>query len=153
MTTLVDTNLLTRTLQPNHPLYVQSKEAMRALRLNGDILAVVPQVIYEFWVVCTRPAAQNGLGLTITQCHLELDNVLSLFVLFQDNATLFPEWRRLVMSHQTAGKMAHDTRLVAAMHVHGITRLLTFNSSDFQRYRSITVLSPQAVIAGATLNP
>jgi len=40
----------------------------------------------------------------------------------------------LLAAHPGAGKQVHDTNLVAAMLVHGIRRLMTFNSSDFQRF-------------------
>ena len=32
------------------------------------------------------------------------------------------------------GAKVHDTRLVAAMNVHGVGRILTFNANDFTRY-------------------
>ncbi len=41
---------------------------------------------------------------------------------------------------------AHDARLVAAMLVHKISQILTFNTQDFQRYPGIVVLSPQQVV-------
>ncbi len=37
----------------------------------------------------------------------------------------------------------HDARLVAAMNVHGIGGLLTFDSKDFKRYPEILVVSPE----------
>jgi predicted nucleic acid-binding protein len=54
------------------------------------------------------------------------------------------EWRRLVGAHAVSGKSAHDARLVAAMKVHGITHILTFNSGDFGRYPEVTVIEPSA---------
>jgi predicted nucleic acid-binding protein len=39
----------------------------------------------------------------------------------------------------------YDTRLVASMHVHGITHLLTFNVSDFARFPGITAAHPQDI--------
>ncbi len=50
------------------------------------------------------------------------------------------------MKYQVIGKNAHDTRLVAAMIVHGIPRILTFNTTDFQRYQEITAISPADVL-------
>jgi hypothetical protein len=41
---------------------------------------------------------------------------------------------------------AHDTRLVAAMIIHGIDRLVTFNVADFRRYREILAISPESVL-------
>jgi hypothetical protein len=52
-----------------------------------------------------------------------------------------------------SGKKAHDARLVAAMLAHGLSRLLTFNVSDFARYPGITVLEPAQVLAGPPSTP
>jgi predicted nucleic acid-binding protein len=38
-----------------------------------------------------------------------------------------------------------DTRLVAAMQSYGITRLLTFDASDFQGF-AITLLDPASLV-------
>jgi predicted nucleic acid-binding protein len=45
-----------------------------------------------------------------------------------------------VADYRVSGKNAHDARLVAAMVVHGIDSILTFNAQDFVRYREIRVL-------------
>ena len=60
-------------------------------------------------------------------------------------ADILSEWEQLVVKHQVLGKQVHDTRLIAAMHVHGITHLLTFNTADFKRYDGITVVNPSSV--------
>jgi hypothetical protein len=49
-----------------------------------------------------------------------------------------------MIGNQVTGKSGHDARLVAAMVVHGLTHLLTFNTSHFARYSGITVLDPAA---------
>jgi predicted nucleic acid-binding protein len=40
----------------------------------------------------------------------------------------------------------HDARLVAAMNVHGVRRILTFNTDDFARY-GIEVLHPSSLLS------
>jgi hypothetical protein len=67
------------------------------------------------------------------------------FVLLPDNELIHPEWRRLVLGHAVSGAQVHDARLVAAMHVHGVTHVLTLNVRDFMRYPGITVVHPQTV--------
>jgi len=42
--------------------------------------------------------------------------------------------------------------LVAAMHVHGVTHLLTLNVRDFARYPGITVVHPQTLHTDLTSN-
>jgi predicted nucleic acid-binding protein len=43
------------------------------------------------------------------------------------------------------GSRVYDARLVAAMRVHGVGRILTFDAADFARY-GIDVLHPSAVL-------
>ncbi len=38
-----------------------------------------------------------------------------------------------MVRHQVSGTKVHDAKLVAAMHVHGIGKILTFNTADFAR--------------------
>ncbi|MSR56758.1 MAG: PIN domain-containing protein [Planctomycetaceae bacterium] len=147
MSTLVDTNLLTRAAQPQHAMHQTAVDAVSMLRRNGEPLYLVPQNFYEFWVVCTRPVAQNGLGMPPPMVQAEIARLKSLFkVILDDTPAIFPEWEKLVIEHQVTGKSAHDARLVAAMRVHGVEQLLTFNESDFRRYQGITVLTPHDVV-------
>lgn len=148
MNVLLDTNILARMAQPGTAPYRTAVDAVNALQLRGDIPCLVPQVLHELWVVATRPPAVNGLGYTAAQADAELTRVLGLFpLLFPDTAAIFAEWRKLVTTYQVLGRNAHDTRLVAAMAVHGITHILTFNTGDFARYPGVTALDPAAVAA------
>lgn len=147
MNTFVDTNILIRTAQVNHPMHRAAEDAAAELRQQGDTLHLVPQNLYEFWVVATRPAVQNGLGLTPAQAQVEYARLKTLFTLLDDIPAILPQWEQLVARHQVSGKNAHDARLVAAMMVHGVGRILTFNVGDFQRYPGITVMDPRQVVA------
>ncbi len=51
-----------------------------------------------------------------------------------------------MLQHRVAGKNTHDPRLVAAMIVHRIDSLLTFNVQDFVRFSEITVVDPRTVV-------
>jgi predicted nucleic acid-binding protein len=147
MRTLLDTNILTRCVQPAHPLCQPAVDALTLLRQQGDDLCLVPQNFYEFWVVATRPVAVNGLGMSAAQAQAEVARVKQLFTVLDETPAVFARWEQLVVQYQVMGKNAHDARLVAAMLVHGVPLLLTFNVSDFQRYQGITVVSPQDVLS------
>lgn len=110
-------------------------------------MCIVPQNLYELWTVATRPASSNGLALTPEQAGRVLTRIEQLLVLLRDTSAIYDEWRRLVSTHATSGKASHDARLVAAMNVHGIDHVLTFNIDDFKRYTGITVLDPGEVQA------
>jgi predicted nucleic acid-binding protein len=60
---------------------------------------------------------------------------------------LFSEWHRLVTTYETQGLTAHDARYLAAIKGQGINHILTFNSSDFNRYapEGITPIDPANV--------
>jgi predicted nucleic acid-binding protein len=147
MNVLLDTNVLGRMAEPGHAQYQAALDATDALIRRGDQPCIVPQVLYEFWVVATRPKPVNGLGLSVPEATAELTRLKGLFPLLPESAAVFAEWERLVTTCQVSGKNAHDARLAAAMIVHGISHILTFNSAHFTRFPGITALEPASFIA------
>ena len=146
MAFLLDTNLLLRLVEPRHPMHAEALAAASALLGSSEAVHIVPQNIAEFWNVCTRPQDKNGLGLTPAQTNDEVTRIEALFGLLLDKADIYQEWRQLVVAHSVSGVQVHDARLVAAMKVHGINGLVTFNDKDFRRYRGITVMTPAEII-------
>jgi predicted nucleic acid-binding protein len=140
---LLDTNIALRLADSTHKLHAVASTAIAALRSRGEIFCIVPQIIYEFWTVATRPLAVNGLGLSVADCKLEVTKLKGL-VFLPDQPSLFAEWETLVTIHLCMGKAAYDARLVAAMRTHGLTQILTFNIADFRRYPGVTVIDPAA---------
>jgi len=147
VSTLLDTNILTRTSQEDHPQFAAAAASVELLRASGDRLCVVPQNLYEFWAVATRPPGENGLGMPLSEVEARLARIKRLFVLMRDERGVLAKWERLVALHHVKGKPSHDARLVAAMHRHSLDRLLTFNASHFERFPGITVLTPEEVVA------
>ena len=49
------------------------------------------------------------------------------------------------MASKTTGARTHDARLAAALRVHGVTHILTFNVSDFKRFAGLTAVHPTEV--------
>jgi predicted nucleic acid-binding protein len=139
---LIDTNTLLRTLQPLHPQRETARSAIKALTARGHELQLVPQNLMELWVVATRPVGQNGLGLSIPEATSELMRLKSMFPLLPDTPAIYPVWENLVIRYGVSGKPAHDARLVAAMQVHGLTAILTFDRTGFSRYAGIEVVHP-----------
>lgn len=65
MSVLVDTNVLLRRTQPDHPQHVAAVESVSRLLGAGEPAYVAPQNIVEFWSVSTRNLANNVLGFSI----------------------------------------------------------------------------------------
>lgn len=148
MSFAVDTNVLLRSIEHGHVAQPIAKNGLFALRDRGEILSIFPQNLIEFWAVATRPVINNGLGLSIAAAEREVIRLKTLFALLPDTPEIFSFWEKMVVQYQVSGKQVHDARLVAAMSVHNLTQLLTFNTTDFKRFTAITAVSPQSIIAG-----
>ncbi len=146
MNVLLDTNILGRMAEPGHAQYQTALDAATELVRRGDHPCLVPQVLYEFWVVATRPKPVNGLGLTVAAAAAELTRLQGVFPLLPESPAVFAEWERLVTAYQVSGKNAHDARLVAVMAIHGISHILTFNLAHFARHPNLRALDPASVI-------
>jgi predicted nucleic acid-binding protein len=140
MKILLDTNVLCRLAERGHPDHSIAEHAIASLQAEQHELCLVPQVLYEYWVVVTRPARENGLGMPTATVDAAIALWLELFTLLRDESGIFVLWRELARQHDAKGKSAHDTRLVAAMTRHNLTHLLTFNVADFRRYPNIEVV-------------
>ena len=145
MSTLVDTNVLLRRTQPNHESHALAVESVARILESGEPVCVTPQNISEFWNVATRPQAQNGLGFSVAFAAAEVAKIEQALILLPDSPATYAEWKRLVLTYGVMGIKVHDARLVAAMAVHGVRRILTFNTNDFKRY-DIEALSPASVL-------
>ncbi len=146
MSYALDTNILARSVHRQHPMQQTAKDAVAILLARGETLCVQAQNLYEFWVTATRPAVNNGFGMSVAEAQTHLADFESLFALKADTPAIFSEWKILVAQHAVMGKLAHDARIVAAMKVHGITHLLTFNHDDFKRFQDITIVTPDEVV-------
>jgi predicted nucleic acid-binding protein len=108
-------------------------------------LVQFPQNLVEFWNASTRPANANGLGFSPEQAARYVDRFQTLLRLVPETPEIFPSWRRLVLEHRVSGIQVHDARIVAAMRVHQVNKILSFDLDDFTRYSGITVVHPAEV--------
>lgn len=145
MRVLVDTNILVRSVERNHPLMRAARQSLRSLIQQGHEPCIAPQNIAEFWNVCTRPFEANGLGNSIAATDRLTSRIETFFTVLPDSMEIFRHWRQLVVSHEVKGAKVHDARLVAIMETHGVRHLLTFNAADFKRYANVAVLHPDTV--------
>lgn len=142
---LADTNIILRLAEPAHPMHGIALKAVTKLFADGKNLCLLPQNLIEFWNVATRPADKNGLGWTAAQTDAEVAVLENTFTVLPDTSAINSEWRRLVSAHSVLGKQVHDTRIVAAMNIHRVTNLLTFNTADFKRFSNIVLVDPKTV--------
>ncbi len=142
---MLDSNILLRMAQVSHPMHAEAIQSTTALLRRGETIHIIPQCFYEFWSVATREIQFNGLRLSITDAQSELGRLKTIFSFLPDSPAIYPEWERLVTHYSVRGRDSHDTRIVAAMNIHRITHLLTFNKDDFKPFPFITVHLPSEV--------
>jgi len=142
---LVDSNVLLRWVRPEHSDYPVTVSAMDALLRQDAILCYTSQNVAEFWNTCTRPVDRNGFGLSPLGADSNARSFEVRLRLLPDSLAVHEEWRRLLVTHAVSGVRVHDARLVAAMQVHGIKRILTFNNRDFARFTEIEAVHPRSV--------
>lgn len=146
MAALLDTNQLLRLSQRGDPDYAVINRAVGQMRRRREQLCITTQNIVEFWSVATRPpSARGGYGLTPTEAEVRVRRFLRRFDLLSDTPAVFDEWRRLVVAHSVSGVQVHDARLAAAMRVHGVGTIITFNTADFARFPGIAAVHPKDV--------
>ncbi len=145
MAYLPDTSVILRLNEPGNPVVEIVGKCLEKLRIDRQELVIVPQILVEFWVVATRPKSVNGLGLTIDEAELEIENLQRVFPVLPETENIFATWKVLVTKYRVSGKVAHDTRIVAAMIVHGIENILTLNPDDFKRFTEINAVSPRDI--------
>jgi predicted nucleic acid-binding protein len=146
MRILADTNILLRRTQPDHLSHTLAVESVAKLLGADDTIYFTLQNISEFWNVATRPVANNGMGLSVTIALDELEKIEQFLTVLPDLPAVYAEWKRLVVKHGVLGSKVHDTKLVATMNVHGIHRILTFNTDDFTRY-DIEAIHPSSLLS------
>lgn len=144
---LIDTNILLRFVDPTDASYLRIQASIDKLRANGHQLRATSQNFAEFWNASTRPTDRNGFGHTAFETGQILQRLERLFPLLPDSSATYPEWKRLVVNYSVLGVQVHDARLVAAMLIHDVTHILTFNTQDFTRYapEGIVAVDPAAV--------
>jgi len=86
---LEDSNLLLRGADPAHPMHAEAVGAVKTLLSQGEDVVLVPQNLFEFWVVATRPRERNGLGMTAREAKIELVRLESRLPLLRDRPHLY----------------------------------------------------------------
>jgi predicted nucleic acid-binding protein len=106
---------------------------------------VSPQVLAEFYAVITNHRRVSA-PFTSEEALTEIEKVQAL-----PGLTLLPvpldvvnRWAALLRKHPVTGRQVFDAQLVATMLGNGMTRLYTFNRTDFEHFPGLEVLTPVA---------
>jgi predicted nucleic acid-binding protein len=145
---LLDTGVLVRILHRADPLNSDIRASRRQLASDDHHFVTARQNVVEFWNLCTRPAsARGGFDLSPAETGRRLRTLERFVDVLNEPDSTYRRWKLLVTRHNVIGRQVHDARIAAVMLAYRIRRILTFNSSDFHRYRGIEAVTPQEVLA------
>ena len=85
MSTLVDTNILLRIVQQNHPHHAVALNGLERLLAETQVYFTL-QNIAEFWNAATRPIENNGLGYSIPFTLGEVEKIEALLTFLAGHA-------------------------------------------------------------------
>jgi predicted nucleic acid-binding protein len=146
MRILLDSNILIRWLESSGPFQPLVDHAVDSLIRTGALPCYTSQNLGEFWNVLTRPLDRNGFGLTPAEADRRARIIEDQIPMLPDDPAVHLVWRKLLVAHAISGVQVHDARIAAAMHVHGVKRILTFNTKDFARYDEIEAVHPLQMV-------
>lgn len=145
----LDTNILIRLANEYDPAQAIAISALQAVVNAEHVPCDTPQNIVEFWSVATRRADQRGFGRTTGESDAKVQLFQSSLSLLPENDRIHSAWLHLVRTHAVQASKVHDTRIAAALQVHEVSHLLTWNTRDFKRFEFLTCLTPEQILAGA----
>ncbi len=100
MSVFVDTNVLLRAADPGDAKHETATKTIGELIEAGETLCITPQIAAECWNVATRPAASNGLGMSIEEVRDEISRLEGFFSVLPESVEVYSEWKRLVAMHR-----------------------------------------------------
>lgn len=142
---LLDTNIILRLNNADSTESVIVRDAILQILGQGDRCFITSQIVIEFWVVATRPAAVNGLGWDVEKAEQAVQMLINQFEWLEEVPTIFTEWLNLITTHKVSGKRTHDLRIQAVMLAHNISHILTLNPKDFVTVEGITIVHPNSI--------
>lgn len=131
---LIDTNVLLAATDEARNDHVASAAVLSTWPARGFTCYTSGQILREYLVVATRPAAVNGLGMSRGDA---LNNVAVL----RDRLRFLPESEKvhvrlleLLSLLPCTGKHIHDANIAATALAHGVTTVVTRNTDDFRPF-------------------
>jgi predicted nucleic acid-binding protein len=104
---------------------------------------VSAQVVREYLAVATRPAASNGLGLSLADALGNVRELRSRLRLLPEEKPVLPALLSLLEEVPCVGKRVHDAHLVATALVHRVGTIVTLNGTDFEPFAGrVTAIAP-----------
>jgi len=142
-TGIVDANVLAYALNADAAQHASARSLLNAARDASTTLYVTSQILCEFYSIITNvrrfpKAVSAGEAVSILSSLLALPGLQIL----PTPAHVVEGWMQLLQRHPVTGAGIFDLQIVATMLSSGVQRIYTFNGSDFEVFKELTVLTP-----------
>lgn len=137
----LDTNVLVYRTIPESPFHRFAVDVIHALEQEGSTLWISRQVLREYLVTLTRPGLFSE-PIPLERVLQEIRFFENYFHVADEHQTLTERLLSLMETINIAGRQVHDANIVATMQAYGLSRLLTQNIEDFQRFADLITIQP-----------
>jgi predicted nucleic acid-binding protein len=135
----VDSNVLVYSAVPSSPFHAAATTALADLRAAGAVLCISRQVLREYSAVLSGKLVPP---VPMPAVVADVRFYLGAFNILEDGPAVTAELLTLLTTVTVGGKQVHDANIVATMRAHGVSRLLTHNVADFNRFAAVITVEP-----------
>lgn len=140
---LLDTNVLVYAADTSSPFHTASRE-LRDRGKEGDVLLCVsPQVLLEFFAVITNPKRVTKPlapkeAIEDVKNYVKAKKILKIYPT-KDSLKMMMD---LAEKHKVKKQEIFDIQLAATMLSNNVTKIYTYNTKHFSKFKEIKVLTP-----------
>jgi hypothetical protein len=142
-TALLDTNVIVYAADEDSPFHGAAC-SLRERGLTEKVsLCICPQVLSEFYAIVTDPKRVRSPisqreALSEIEKYYQSESILKIY----PGPDIIQWTIDLLTRHEVTKQEIFDLQLVATMLSNNVTRLYTYNQSDFGKFKEIEVLCP-----------
>jgi predicted nucleic acid-binding protein len=137
----IDTNILVYVNLTASPFHDHARRQLNTLAEQGCTLWISRQVLREYLASMTRRERLTG-DIPVTSLLEDVRRFSEHFHLAEDSEAVTANLLTLMEQIPMGGAQVHDANLVATMQVYGISKLLTHNTKDFERFAGLITVLP-----------
>jgi predicted nucleic acid-binding protein len=129
----IDTNILINALVAESPRYFHARGMLSRLENSEQEGWISRQMLREFLAAMSRPQMFSH-RLSPKEVIVAAKELERQFHVAEESGLVTEQLYVLLDEIPCGGRQTYDANIVATMLAHGISRLLTYNRADFQRF-------------------
>jgi predicted nucleic acid-binding protein len=138
---VVDANVLVYAMDADALHHAASRTLLKAARDRSTTLYVTLQILCEFYSIVTNPRRVHKPRPSADALAAVSSLLAFLHVLPVPTPTI-EKWLDLLQRRPVIAGDVFDLQLVATMLANGVQRIYTFNTSDFEVFTELIVVTP-----------